>query len=561
MRDDLKIPELTFPSIQLGILETPIDLKILLYKGGSSSHHKKTKKLIEDGTLGEVIPERVELISRIHEFMSGELASGGSRHTIWNQFSSLRAFFGWQDLTKISTSIDNIDQAFLAWAEALLHRHRVEKDITMRSAYSRAACIGIILDSILERPTKIISTTRLIAPNPRKSAISRSAEKELLEGTFAFGHALQDICDGLPSDVVLKAPLPLRITLRTGQHVEQWSGARLGTVTTPGPPHTMAFLAFQNEGTLRTRSPLANLRIEAELLIFIAQTGMNLSQAHQLKLRHFFYASYLDGYQVRDRKNRRGGEVLFEIFKDYRPHFERYLAWRRELFPDSDLLFPFVRRGRIESQHPQFRLRAICRSLGIRFVPPQTLRSTRVNWLLRRSGDADQTAEMAQHTKQTLLHVYERPSQQRAMAEVTHFWSKHDPQLLCTTAVAPGACDGTPAPEPSPPRAAPSPDCIRPSGCLWCEKHRDIDSQDYVWALASFRHIKVIELASWHAPKDSQEVHPARLAIDRLSDKLAWFRESNARRRGWVDEALARIDEGDYHHDWRNLISTLEGRP
>lgn len=560
MRDDLRTPDLTFPSIQYGARETPMDLQILLYKGGALTYTKKTKQLIDDGALGEVLAERVELVRRIHEFISGQLAGGGSRQTAKNNLRSLRDFFGWQDSTNTSASIHNVEQVFLSWADSMLLRHRVKKDLTMRSAYSMASRIALILDFILERPTTLIAATRLIPPIVRKSAVSRDSEKELLEGTFAFGHALQDICDGLPRDVVLKAALPLRIKLRTGQHVEQWSDFPRRSVDISEPPRTEAFLAYQNEGTLRTRSPLANLRIEAELLMFIAQTGMNLAQAHQLKLRHFFYASYLDGYQVRDRKNRRGGEVLFEIYRDYKPHFERYLTWRRQLFPESEFLFPFIRMGRIASQHPQFRLRTICKGLGIRFVPPQTLRNTRVNWLLRRSGDPDQTAEMAQHTKETLLRVYERPSQQRAMAEATHFWSKHDPQLLSTTAAAPGACDGRPAPQTDLPKDAPSPDCIRPSGCLWCEKHRDVDSQDYVWALASFRHVKVVELAAWPAPKATQEVHPAQLAIERLSGKLAWFRESNARRRGWVDEALARIDEGDYHLDWRNLVSALEGR-
>jgi hypothetical protein len=40
--------------------------------------------------------------------------------------------------------------------------------------------------------------------------------------------------------------------------------------------------AWEAEHTLRTRSPLINLRIVAEMMLFIGQTGMNLSQAMNL---------------------------------------------------------------------------------------------------------------------------------------------------------------------------------------------------------------------------------------------------------------------------------------
>jgi integrase len=154
--------------------------------------------------------------------------------------------------------------------------------------------------------------------------------------------------------------------------------------------------------------------------------------------------SHLDGYQVKEYKARRGGTVLFEIFSEYKPHFERYLAWRRQLFPHSNRLFPFIgirgrRPDRVVDSH---RLREACKGLGLPFVSPRALRNTRVNWLLRMTGDPDLTAEMAQHTKRTLLEVYERPSLQRAMVEVTRFWSEFDPHLARTLAIAPGSCAG-----------------------------------------------------------------------------------------------------------------------
>jgi hypothetical protein len=109
------------------------------------------------------------------------------------------------------------------------------------------------------------------------------------------------------------------------------------------------------------------------------------------------------------------------------------------------------------------------------------------------------------------------------------------------------------------PKDASPPDCVRASGCLWCEHHRDIDSQDHVWALGSFRHLKVIEISNYKGPLEAETRHPAQHAVDRLSEKLRWFKDSNERRRSWVDEAFARIEEENYHPDWTTLIEAAEG--
>lgn len=193
------------------------------------------------------------------------------------------------------------------------------------------------------------------------------------------------------------------------------------------------------------------------------------------------------------------------------------------------------------------------------FVNPRALRKSRINWMLRHSGDLDQTAEIHQHTKKTLLKYYELPSEHRAIGEIIRFWSKHDPINSKTIPIGPGECNGKPTPMAGIPKNVRMPDCIRPSGCLWCNHHRDIDSSDHIWALASFRHLKIIEMSKWHPAEKNSETHPAQQSIIRISEKLAWFRNSDARRSAWVDEATARIEEGKYHPFWDIQIRSLEG--
>lgn len=560
MLNDLNIPDLTFPSLEYGAREARWDLRILLYKGGAAAHSNKVAKAILQGQLGDLQPDRVDLLRKLHEEIQADLTIGGSRETTLSRIAHLRIFFGWADRAGKALNLESIVETYCAWADSLAYRSRIKRKlyantsknkdhqpISATSAYIYCATVGTLLDRALERQTNVIELTGLQSPKRRKNAVGAQSEKQSLERTFDFGNLLQDICDNLNLQTVLEAPLPIQVKLRTGQILNRAGG----TTTHP---------TVENTADLGKRYPLANLRIEAELMIFIAQTGMNLTQAQNLELRQFSYASHSDGFQVRAYKSRRGGAVLFEIFKTYRQHFDRYLEWRKKLFPNSTRAFPFIHPGgsRSESRFRAFRLRAICHELRIQFVGPKTLRSTRINWLLRNSADPDLTAEAAQHTKATLLGVYERPSLQRAMIEATRFWAQTDPYSRRTIAVAPGDCTGQPDSLPEKPYKAFQADCSRASGCLWCDDHRDVDSQNYVWALTSFRYLKMIELSKTISPNQDEAYSPAHRAVTRITEKLRWFENSNERRREWAVEAYARVDEGDFHPDWNDLIEAQE---
>lgn len=569
---DVHIPNLSFPGVSQGVNETPLDLRPLLFYGGATIRVNKAAGSIDAGTLGPPVIERFALVQRIHEEITAALAGGGSKRTAEPMIRRIRGFFAWAETSGNDLNLEAIERTYLHWADHLLHQVRVVKNQKQETAYGSARVVGAILDKVLERVSPILCSTQLTRQRRRKRTRGVQADKQNLAETFEFGHALLDIVDGLDLDA-LWGPLPLHIRLRTGQELEEWSGLmspeKLQWSNPQGRLQRFAAKVakrrradYENDRTLRTRYPLVNLRIESELLIFIGQTGMNFGQAHQLKIRHYSYKSTIDGYEIRDYKHRRQGEVLFEVFSEYREVFDRYLAWRKAVFPtDSQgLLFPLIRRGRAEDTPPNFdRVRGSCNRLGLRFVAPSQLRSTRINWVLRRSRDPDLTFEMAQHSKKTLVQIYEEPSLQVAMVEIARFWQSHDPAL---PSPAPGVCNGVPVPMVGTPPEAPKPDCIRPTGCLWCEHHRDIDSQDYVWSIASMRHLKILALQGFRPPKGGKANESARyveMAIERQSAKLRWFRQSNDVRRGWVVEALARIDEAFYHPHWHYLVVAVEG--
>lgn len=575
---DVALPEMTFPMVGYGRNETPLDLRVLLYKGASAAHYRTTFVGIADGKFGRPQIERIALVKRIHEEIAARLVSGGdgARTTAFNTFRKLRVFVAWIDRLEQPLSLDTVETTYRHWADFLFNRVRL-KEIDTKSACADAACISSILDGSLDRSQPLISTTRFGGKRNRSArAVGVAADKQNLEGTFAFGRLSLDVIDSLTLEVIY-GPLPATIRTRDGRSIEQWSGLRAPEGLACLQPRYKnkadtktvleARAAWEAEHTLRTRYPLINLRLLAEMMLFIGQTGMNLSQAKNLKITQYSYESTVDGFKVFDYKERAKKEVLFEIFTDYKDVFGDYLALRKKLFGETtDRLFPFIQTqgGTRHSQlDPRKFKNELCKPLGIPWIPPSRLRNTRVNWLLRESRDPDLTADKAQHLKQTLIRIYEKPSLQVAMREIIHFQRKNDPRLGGTLmpCPGPGLCDGVPQPLPDLPPMAPKPDCTHPAGCLFCGHHRDIDSEDYVWSTASMRHLNTLLLRRFR-PQGKGQADPAahvELVLEVLTRKLKWFDNSNAKREAWVAEALEKLAEGDFHLHWRYLIESAEG--
>lgn len=475
----------------------------------------------------------------------------------------------------MALSLATVEQIYRRWCDALLHRVRVGRDLREATAHSYGARVGWVLDRVLERDSPLIKSTRLRKPKTSPRAVSPNADKQNLEVTFAFGHFLLDLADGLSVDAIWGS-LPLHIPLRNGKTLKEWSGLKRSEPLQPPNPKWPARARqatklaaqkradWESERSYRTRYPLINLRIMAEMFILMGQPGVNLAQAHQLRMDQWRFKPSNQGYEIRTYKHRRWGPVVFEIYSGYRAVFERYLHWRKAIFPnDTDgLLFPLLGKGgkpteRRFDQHPEDKLlRAACIRAGVPFVGPQALRNTGVNWMLRRTGDPDLTANEKQHAKQTLLGVYEKPSLQRAMVQTLVFWAKHDPALAPP---GPGSCAGkAPDPVADAPLSATRPDCITPTGCLYCAHQRDIDSFDHVWSLASFRLLKSFELRAWgQAAAKKAVTQPADLAIERITAKLDFIQASSSVRAQWVKEAQLWLEEGRYHPAWAGLIESL----
>lgn len=589
------IPDLTFPRISYGTSQIPIDLRHHLHWGLSAVNVDIASDAIRRRQGGKADLKRLPLILAIHGALETRITLGRGAPTLRNVCRSLRYFYSWCDDNERSATAETVADDFLLWAEYLLSRTNANPTRTHSRAAQRptdvrrrgggrlevikaqTACdfatfVSTILAEALGMTRPLIRYTRLPAAAREERKPYSDADKVSFDAASNFGSTLLNICDELTIENSL-GPLPVTIKLKDGREFREWCKLQ--------PPERIASLnglrpvaernvvlrtrkAWEEDKTVRTRYPIVNLRIECELLIFLSQTGMNLAQANMLGRAKFAYRTQGDDVVVTTSyKGRRGGLVRFKIFREYRPLFKRYLAWIERFAPakDDDRLFPFYYPSAIPAPDSAPNLSATrlkMEQLGIEFIGPKKLRGLRVNWIKNYTGSDLIAAESAQHTLGTLQTIYAKPNHAIAAQEIAKY---HRSNQARREAPAPGTCiskSNTPTPiEDIPPEVAP-PDCVNPSGCLFCVYHRDISSQDYVWSLASYRRLKVLEVAGLPPRTSGASLAPSEIVVERTTTKLDAIAASSAIRKLWVDEALDRIKEGNYHPYWAASITLLE---
>jgi hypothetical protein len=576
---DRALPDLTFPGVAFGTHETPWDMRVYLYAGGAKLSIKKALGAIERGELGEPLDGRLNLIRGVHAAIKVNVEAGSSTTTIAAGLRKLKQFIVWAEGEKRSLALEDVRATFLAWADHLHYRHAIRRDLSPSVAYQYAHGVAVLLGGALglhypsgKGKSALLTQTRLRSWRSTKRVLGTESDKQNLESAFTFGRLLADMCEGLDLAAV-RGPLPviLRLSdrrtllLKSNKRFAEKPLSALSKANRSASARSRSALPPGAEIIGKSRESLLNQRVEAELLIFMSQTGMNLQQAFQLRREDYRWRT--DGDDViayRVFKGRRHGEAVFRAFKVYRLHLERYRTWLKEtgISARDERLFPLTATHmfRAENSPPALSAtKAVCRRLGVRFHGPQALRATRLNWLLRRSDDPLLAAEMTAHTVRVSQRVYAQPHHQRATSEITRFHAASDPTLQSPGA---GRCaDGRRQPRPIPdfPIEAPEPDCANPEGCLFCVYHRDELSDDYCWRLASARYLKSLELALYRSSQ-RVPVHPATPVIERIGAKLRAIARIGEREASWVLDAEERVRLSMFHPHFEAITELAQVR-
>ena len=117
MIHDVVIPDLTFKMVKFGAIETPWDLRVLLYRGGAKGNPKTVFNQIAHGELGRLIVDRIELVKIIHGEIAARLVAGGARETALSTIREIRAFFSWIDDFDQSLSLEDIEDIYRHWCD------------------------------------------------------------------------------------------------------------------------------------------------------------------------------------------------------------------------------------------------------------------------------------------------------------------------------------------------------------------------------------------------------------------------------------------------------------
>ena len=558
----------TFPSIKHGHRETPLNLLPILYKGAAKHNVREVLEEIQKGTFGKIRAERLSLVKLIHETLNANVISGRSLYSVKGTILHIRNFVSWCDSLNMTLSLESLEQCFLKWAT-------LQRNIILSSPHRKPNIGGIasslcsIFDSVLGLNSGLSYKIGIQRPrHERKPSGSKNDDKRNFEDTYRFGAFLCDITEGL-SEQAIWGNLPVIIQLADGNQLIEWSRLRpaenVKRLNDPTQPlhrkraTEAARAAYIADKSFRTRHALINLRIEAELFIFAAQTGMNVAQMYNLERTKYKFISLIDGYELQGYKERSQSLFTATVYSEYKTHFSNYLTWRDAIFSDrpSRFLFPFLNvRGRADHMVPSFAaLRKRCSQLDLKFIPPRELRNARSNFLLRETQNPDLTAKLSQHSVATFYKNYHRPNHQIAQIEISRFHAAHDHILAAT---GPGGCVAArPVPEDISAPHIPEADCLTPSGCLFCEQHRDLDTEDHIWSLVTFKYLKSIELSKANIQKNTPP-NPALLTIKRINQKLVHIQSLSTQAQKWNETACCKISDGDYHPKWSGFIRLQE---
>jgi hypothetical protein len=247
------------------------------------------------------------------------------------------------------------------------------------------------------------------------------------------------------------------------------------------------------------RRNVAMLAHNAFVLLFIANTGMNMAQVRELR----WSGEYKVGAErqgFRAVKWRAGGSTIsVEIQLVFLPSFRRYLELRAYLLQGASSEHLFFSIGRNCAESPKAINERLIVGLfktlkmldeSITVVLPRQWRAAKSDWFLRTTDPAI-TSEALQNSEATVLKHYSTGSPMRALEEMGKFFAQVSEAALKKTVVSNGsgqetategpvgACVAFGIPNGYTTNVPVTPDCKRPEGCFFCEHYRvHADAED-----------------------------------------------------------------------------------
>ncbi|MEE4920009.1 hypothetical protein V2K23_11425 [Pseudomonas alliivorans] len=539
------IGDLEFDGVVYGKERIPLTLRSCLYVNGAGCHTKKFEEYRLGNVLGLVVTARIPLVYALHSELNGIVSSGGSPRTLEGGVSRVRAFYMYSDGLGIDPTKANACSLYCGWVKSL-YKSVNSGDAKEGGCYGKASGMATLLGNAtgLGRDFFVLNAG-LTAPS-KKNAFPQ-IDKQNLGDAKRFIDNLMDIrnCLGIEA---FQRPLPAQLKMSNGQEIMLYSGLT----------QREQLLADKLANvSLKVRYALYNVRVETELMLFISQTSMNLSDAAGLKFQELKFYTVGDSFEARTYKGRKQGEVIFTAYGEYKPYFLDFLAFRKALSisEHTNLLFgKLPQAGKSVSDNPNPRsLIRLMKRLGRPFVVAGELRKTRQNWLARKAGDPALAAEIGQHDLETFGRYYERPNHQAATTEWSNYYRN---SAKAKRAALVGECTGQPIPVKELPAAFEKPNCVNPNLCIFCISYKGIKTYSYIWSILSYKVLR--EREKLVSLRSNADVSGLESAISRLDQIIGAFETAGKKCAGWLAKAAQQTQMGNYHPRWSGFIHLLD---
>jgi len=469
-------------------------------------------------------PARTNHVRQLLMHISAVAASGSFRMpTLHDHYSRLSVFVRWADANRLADVLANETNARIGVRAYLDHmRDRVSRnDISLNAGAKQHNTVVQILGDFLEIDGLgwgLNLLRRDLKTGKATSTPSELAQGRLLSLCISLFHGLADFvlekCQypySLPMPSYLNFPndrlwvFPAVSWFKTPDMVKA-SIAHAGYDYEEGRLATIDELRVQYPLDRRTASvtrdkakvkmdiankdpfhssrwQLASQAMNAYMVMFVADTAMNWAQVVSLKWStNYDIVPSAQGF--RSVKWRAGGKtVSFELPVSSLPAFKRYLVLRSYLLEGLTCDYLFFTSAKAKAPP-----RAILSNLNRVFpmlrridanlskVLPRAWRAAKSDWLIRKS-DISTASLLLQNSEATVRKHYASGSESLHHEEMSDFLTqvankvlRPSEELEGATERAVGKCAGIGKPISIEPSPVVKPDCVRPEGCLFCDK-------------------------------------------------------------------------------------------
>lgn len=480
--------------------------------------------------LGSFSEERANSVRLLINCFSDQVANGHKRdRTLQTEFSNfINGFMYWVDTNGHTDVLENFEAAQLAFTQYVFHlKDQVSKLVfnNNTAAHKQADILTILSDFMdrddLARGVNLIGTSLSEQePTAPPDAIEMAKVLSLCDSLFSGLSSL--VLNTEPFPYFLKMPkylgfdndgfwvFPINAwcdplgrmkgkdkthcrvydygngTLRELSEVLHLYANYDNAVRSVRGAEQNLLEANANQFHFRRRSS-ASLAVGAFLLMFFANTGMNLAQALELTWDDDFEVG-VERQGFRAIKWRaRGRGCSFEISTQFLHTFKQYLKLRDYLLSDENCDLLFFTSGLNKGDKPHKMgasvLTEFYRTLksidpDISTLLSKKMRAAKSDWLVKNT-DIATAAKILNNTERTILKSYAAGSETTHIEEMSAFLNSVADVVLAKDAAVDhgvdlpvGICASFGDPHQVAKDIPSQPDCRSPEGCLFCDKFK-----------------------------------------------------------------------------------------